>query len=421
MLLHPPSLCDSTHSSYFDRSHAQLSRQQSHDISRSESPSITAMNAISRKRPRINPHQYSETPRTSSSYNLVNSVSSLDCASPALLANTDYCLFGGLDTPGAWSEQRLERADELDAERDYRRNRFSEAPSSTPLFDKDAALLQMNKEHVDAVQRSSTSNNSWHVRKAAWALTGGLAGKIINFCWNTTFRGFQAGDGQAYTNYAEAVTRCSPDSRQDNFLRRRVHIPGSFPGDRRSFDGQGQHSEEPLQFCRTPVVYSRHVSEDSVTKNSWVLVEHNQSNDQDQSPVRKRSRASVAGGRHDVVQPIQGPRSYTASFASPRRTTSTASVQARPLSANKRPRALLASPSRRQSSLATGQQSPASPEIESFQRKRRKESKKQDESLRRLNAQLQDMIREGQQALGSKIEIFDGHNTDEGYFDDDVR
>lgn len=51
--------------------------------------------------------------------------------------------------------------------------------------------------------------------------------------------------------------------------------------------------------------------------------------------------------------------------------------------------------------------SPISPELETFQRKRRKEAKRNDESLRRLNAQLQDMIREGNEALGSRIEVFE--------------
>ena len=47
---------------------------------------------------------------------------------------------------------------------------------------------------------------------------------------------------------------------------------------------------------------------------------------------------------------------------------------------------------------------------------RRKEAK-QDETMNRFNAQLQAMIREGQQALGSKVEVevVDGTDVDEGY------
>jgi hypothetical protein len=35
--------------------------------------------------------------------------------------------------------------------------------------------------------------------------------------------------------------------------------------------------------------------------------------------------------------------------------------------------------------------------------------------MNRFNAQLQAMIREGQQALGSKIEVVEGAGIDEGY------
>lgn len=43
---------------------------------------------------------------------------------------------------------------------------------------------------------------------------------------------------------------------------------------------------------------------------------------------------------------------------------------------------------------------------------RRKEAK-EDESMRRLNEQLKAMIKEGKQALGSKIEVTDGGGADE--------
>lgn len=70
--------------------------------------------------------------------------------------------------------------------------------------------------------------------------------------------------------------------------------------------------------------------------------------------------------------------------------------------------------------MQQAQQSPISPEVEAYQRKKRREEKKHDETIRRLNAQLQDMIREGQQALGSRIEVFDEETeTDEGYHEDE--
>ena len=376
---------------------------------------------MARKRPRINPHQFTETPHASSSYNLVSSVSSLDCASPAPLANTDYCLFGGLDTPGAWSEQRLERAHERDAEMDYRHNRYT-LSSTTSRHDRNATVSAPKQDLAVPERQFSRGVNGWHIKQAAWALTGGLAGKIFNFCWNTTFQGFEAGGGQAYTNHAEAVTRDSPKDVSDTFLRRRAHIPGSYPSGRDSIDGQTQWPVDPPRPSGIQSTYTRHVSEDSVVKNNWVFIEHNGQEDHERSPSRQMSRASTAGqGNYEPPQPVRPPNSQTASYASPRRTTSVATVYTRPITSGKRSRASPASPTRRQTSLTVSQSSPASPEIESYQRKRRKEDKRHDASLRRLNSHLQDMIREGQQALGSKIEVVEAEDVDEGYFDDDDR
>jgi len=49
-----------------------------------------------------------------------------------------------------------------------------------------------------------------------------------------------------------------------------------------------------------------------------------------------------------------------------------------------------------------------------FQKKQRRLDQKQDNSIQRLNQQMQDMIREAEQALGSKVEVYD-EVDDEGY------
>ena len=55
-----------------------------------------------------------------------------------------------------------------------------------------------------------------------------------------------------------------------------------------------------------------------------------------------------------------------------------------------------------------------SPEVRKFEQKLRKKEAKQDETMNRFNAHLQAMIREGQRALGSKVEVeFVGESEDE--------
>ena len=76
----------------------------------------------------------------------------------------------------------------------------------------------------------------------------------------------------------------------------------------------------------------------------------------------------------------------------------------------------MASPRRQSSQVHTAQ---ASPEVRKFEQKMRRKEAKQDQTMNRFNAQLQAMIREGQQALGSKIEVVDDGmsdlDVDEGY------
>ena len=353
-----------------------------------EPSSTSEMANSSRKRQRIGID--GRTPKLSS-YDISGSIASLDAFSPAPLARSDYFLSGGLDTPGAWSEHRLERAEEQDAQQDYRQSRFTS---------------QINSR--ETVPQRPVKN--WSMTGTAWAFTGGLAGKFINFCLDTTFRGFRAGSGQEYTDYAQAVTEDSPGTSMHSGT-----IPGYYPSPSTSTDLRN----EDMWFDDTRdrrVDRSGDRVDGSGAKNTWIFVEHSHRSD-DSSPTRKKSRASYAGpSQIDTVGAFSPVRPYTASFASPRSRAASNTSTTRQHSATKRSRQSLASPQSRRTTLSATQQSPASPEIDLYHKKRRKEDKKQDESLRKLNAHLQDMIREGQQALGSRVEIIDEFSADERYF-----
>lgn len=428
----------------------------------------------SRKRPRADPSHYDAdtsftTALRSPTTDLGTSISSLDCLSPAPLANTDYFLAGGIDTPGAWSYQRDEHLELFEAEQDHRWNRFAQQRQTQhqtqqepfPVFvgahDK-SQNGRRQQQMVKTTTRTNESQNSntqssisgWHLRKVAWAMTGGLAGKIFNFCWNTTFRGFSAGGGQAYTTDGRsALTHTS--SRGDD--------GGGYFSQQQQYnfsDAQSHHT--PHIGTPTSTKAKRPGMDRSVTRSSWVLVERldipeRDNHDEDEhSPVRKKSRASTAGTGIGGInwqyskdeRPQQSAKLNTnintASFASPRSrslgssnatTATTTTMRNYGLSpshnSSKRQRTSftpLASPTKRQSSLSQAELQTvtslhSSPEVEAFKRQKRRENKKQDESLRRLNAQLQDMIREGKQALGSKVEVIDGRDDDNDDFDMD--
>lgn len=57
--------------------------------------------------------------------------------------------------------------------------------------------------------------------------------------------------------------------------------------------------------------------------------------------------------------------------------------------------------------------SPPSVEAKKFAAKMRREGKMADERIERLNDRLQDMIRQGKEALGSKVEVVDGEGNKE--------
>ncbi len=204
--------------------------------------------------------------------------------------------------------------------------------------------------------------------------------------------------------------------------------------------------------------------------NSWVVVDaaDDDSRSRESSPIHKKSKASTANlyaarpspapqhSNHPLSRPRLTPRSSTgrssASYASPRssigsnptaqhqhrRSKSSIPItdshqnevfheirtSNRPVSSHAN-RASLSSP-RRQSWMSqpsTSQQ--PSPDVRKFEKKMRKKEAKQDKTITHFNDRLQEMIREGQAALGSLVEVEmeddDDDDLDEGYYEDKDR
>ncbi|KIW48455.1 uncharacterized protein PV06_01036 [Exophiala oligosperma] len=384
----------------------------------------TSAQTASRKRPRLDP------------------VSRRDATSPPPLVNTNYRIAGGLDTPTSLSVQREEEEDRDEFEADCRPNRYTETTRSS-YFPQTPAVNDDNKSTNGKRRLSQSPQTPGGWGKTVWALTGGIAGKVINFCWNTTFKGFHAGGGKGYefdlsTPDVSSLTIHEVDAAQDVFHdayerptrgdRDRTPIPGGFP-EEQSFVFEGFETARTKSYER---------------RNDWVIVDGPE-HDRDASPVRKKSRASTANlyarqpntRQASSTQHPPRPRlasrtssqKPSASYASPRSlavSAAAAKPQHRrsvssfePASNTPRPnsRASMASPRRQSSQVHTTAQ--PSPEVRKFEQKMRRKEAKQDQTMNRFNAQLQAMIREGQQALGSKIEVVDGGmsdvDVDEGY------
>ena len=373
-----------------------------------------------RKRYRGGVSSTSDTPRASRPNLPSTSSYSFDAPSPTPLVNTEYIFAGG--TPSL-DRYAVEDEAQIDFEQDLRHGRFAR-PLSQQI---DSYFPRTPRvEHGGKRRRlSSPTRGGWG--HTMWQYTGGMAGKAINFCWTMAFNGFHAGSGPGYSmDFGTPVVVpgdptnifSTKDVFDDNYRGScGTPLPGSFPND----EEDGRPRQRANNALPTPTA-SDDWGGTSTLKSNWVMVDAPGMRDPESSPARKRPRPSTASFYGKSSSRVAGtrPRMHTrnsASFASPRATVGgrAAVNHDRPQSSgsdrpeHKRTKSSLASP-RRESAKNT----PKSPDVIKFEKKFQKQSQKQDDSMRRLNQQMQDMIREAQQALGSKVEVIDD-TEDEGY------
>jgi len=405
-----------------------------------------------RKRPRVDtaddvprktPHtEYHDDAQEASIFSL-----STRPPSPAPLVNVNYRLAGGIDTPTAAlaREEEEHQQHQDDFERDCRPSRYTvnqptgigdrcrpQTPGSTP-----------DEGHKRRRPPSPLQSPKAGWGKTFWTLTGEVAGRVINFCWNSAFRGFYAGGGRGYhvdmgtpNVGASDWTEVNDVFHTEYQARRSTPLPGGFPDDGFTEDSISMRPQVYQQES-TPTQHGDGGSAFNL-KNSWVMVEDAYSWSREPSPVRKKARTSMAtlhprpapssrgslGARPRL--PVSRPSTGNASSASPRGPGTAALIHARRQSSDlcdhrsKRSRPSMVS-ARRSEANATLHTTPtsASPDVLKFERKLRRKEQREDESIRRLNQQMRDMIREAQQALGSKVEVDIDVDIDEDELDED--
>ncbi|KAL4789207.1 hypothetical protein BDV19DRAFT_374431 [Aspergillus venezuelensis] len=198
-----------------------------------------------------------------------------------------------------------------------------------------------------------------------------VVGRVWDFCWSGPFRGFYAGGGRGY-----ALDPPEPAFEQ---------AEGSSYHPRPSSSSSLPSSAEKAS-ASVPGEYPRDGSEDTLRGN-WVMV----------SPSEGAARL-----RHH--SPSARPRSrrchVTRGRVVHRRTPSKKSLVPQPASTHSAP--------------AKPHESPVSVETQRYLAKQRRMEREEDASLRRLNKQLQAMIQEGKQALGTRIEIDEEMDMDMG-------
>ena len=372
--------------------------------------------------------------------------------SPAPLVSTDYRLAGGLDTPTTAAASLF--GDGCDsAALDYRPSRFwsQTQPISDDYFPRTPDVLSRER---NGRKRTNSSPQYQGWGNAVCNIVGGMAGRVFNFCIAGAFRGFHAGGGREYAMdlatpiVIERSTWMDVKETEDVFsqnyerqhYREGTPIPGEFPEEGFIEDymmrPQFYQSNELSTPSRTDEQRARSGLK---SRESWVIVKSVDADSRETSPTRKiplmstfnQSRPIARGST--AVRPRLAPSrpshssfagsaalatGQPASFASSRRQAESSNVQPRPHTSEGRSRrcqSSLHSP-RRSESVRASYPTPASPEVQKFERKLRQKERSQKDSIERLSQQTKDMIREAREALGTRIDIEDeAEMEDEGY------
>ncbi|KAJ5172769.1 hypothetical protein N7492_005362 [Penicillium capsulatum] len=248
------------------------------------------------------------------------------------------------------------------AELDYRPNRYRES-FGPPTLDESvdtiipdthgASRKRSRRESSIASPTVDATSPSLAQRRVGWGRTViNAVGKVLDLCWSGAFKGFYAGGGQGYNMQAGSPAQFNPNWQARPSAEKDLHTP--VPG---------QYPEEE-------------------SDRSWVV-------------IPRESVDPFTGDGGDGSPSVRARRIHQAS--SPRRRPA---VMPR---LGKRA-AMMTPPIKSPGSPKNG---PGSAAMQRYAAQVRRKEREEDASIQRLNKQLQAMIREGKEALGTTVEVGD--------------
>ena len=244
----------------------------------------------------------------------------------------------------------------------------------------------------------------------------GAAGKVWEFCKENTFPGFFAGGGQGYEmNSSRPATDQTLWHKIDDFkgiqatIRETTPITGGFSEKDFIPDYMSQDHTTPIRAAKR---VQKEKGEGNLSA-SWVVVD-NGGVSREMSPVRLSARKvplTNSSGRKPPPRIARG-----ANLPAPR--PSLTSYAGSPLLRPDRPTSFALS---RSPVTSPKHDSPVSVEVKRHAMRMRRRELEEDANLKRLNQQLKTMIREGKEALGTKVEVTEDPDgmVDEGYAEGD--
>lgn len=379
----------------------------------------------------------------SSDMDLAMSISSdtwseLPCESPAPFVNTQYRLAGGLETP---VHHRGLQASQPHPSSGGRWLRPIDAPEADGYFPDDHIAPALARERNGHARVPTSPISKAGFGKAVYTVAG-VAGRVWEFCRLSTFRGFFAGGGQGYEmhapqRYADGERSVweelgEKDSRlcwvdcDDHGAS--TPVPGRFPDEDFIADYMSlDHCSTTSPAERAPKRVQRHKSSTSEEMSaSWMVVSRSNigatpAASRESSPVNRKTQPSASSASYRkqhsharLSRPtLSGSRASTSSYygnkhhisPSLKHRHSTSGSNGNSVGASF---ASVRSPTtittEKPKSIQTND-SPLSAELQRHAARLRRREIEEDANLQRLNRQLKAMIREGKEALGSKVEV----------------
>lgn len=345
-----------------------------------------------------------------------DSNATLDFASPLPLANDRYQLAGGTERPHMPTRYTGDYDDYFHLGK--QRGTWESTPSTHPD--------QLCSRDAPATPTAAKKSMLNQIIRAV----GGVAGTaitLVQFC-SRPFRGFQAGGGQAYTFGSQGeITTTAPG--EDHGISQPIQapLPGDFPED--SYGVQSIESVQNERQNERPRMTKR-----IRTGEDWVKVDQDGGVDSRPATPRLSERRVPTHVRSpsQIPRPISRagmsstPKRQSLIPVSRRTTLDRSSLQGNsktPTKMGSTPRAYnrqtYGSPAMFKDASST-KKSPLPPESQRLINKMRREEMEDEARMRRMSSQMSQMLKEAQEALGSKIEITDDYG-DNGSMDVDDR
>jgi hypothetical protein len=414
----------------------------------SSSSSITTTTAQDNNRPSL----ARKRSRANSNINKANSSAPLSyaskdiwspqvAASPAPLANEHYTLDYKFDTPTLAAALRHD--DLTEGDRDARWKWSDLSPEQQDGKGEQArpagpGLLARERNgkgrSISYGSMASDAPETWS--RFAIKLVGGVVGKMWHFCRPSAFAGFHAGEGRGF-DFSQPT---------------QFDLPGQYP-DTNFFGDFEQDNDAPVRALKRQHTESGWVMVDSTTtplsstsktcttsnyENLTHLAATRASNRRALSSVTRRPlpsrQTSYTGSpqataathsRLDVFSQAFASTASTASTRSPNMSASTSAISPRFSAAS--PIRTSFSPGNRRASLATTTATSAtiakdtlSPEAQRYIHRLERQDRDVEKSMRKMSRQIEDLIRQGQVALGTQFDVeSDGIDDDNDADDDD--